>query len=104
METIDNTKLDLFEDHVLKSLKRQPPSAFGRDFMLDERIMKVLIKRTVDVYNTILGQDVTTIEKHLMIATTMASLVCEKAFLESVLEGVTRKKDEENNNANAPHD
>ena len=94
MTPIDSEKLNIFEHYVLESLKAQPPSAYDREFILDDREMKLIVKRTSEIYNKILLQDVTIIEKHLMIVTTIASLVCEKAFLEQLLSGVVEAKNQ----------
>lgn len=91
LKPIDHNKLDLFESQVFAILKEQPPSVLGVDFTLEDKALAGLIRRAVEVYNSILSRDDTITEKHLAVVSTLTSLVCEKALLERYVESLIKE-------------
>lgn len=92
LKPIDKSKLDVFEGQVFAILKDQPPNVLGVDFTLEDKALAGLIRRSVEVYNSILGREDTITEKHLAIVSTLTSLVCEKALLEKYIESLIQEK------------
>lgn len=92
LKPIDTNKLDVFEGQVFAILKDQPPNVLGVDFTLEDKALAGLIRRSVEVYNSILAREDTITEKHLAIVSTLTSLVCEKALLEKYIESLIQEK------------